>query len=109
MDCRLYRPLCLLKSRTITFLIVKSIDTAANSGNILCSGELKMKSYSIVILLVTARLLMVSTAAIAHHGTGISYDLSKLVSVKGVVVKFAWSNRHSQLYFDVTDAKAEVG
>jgi len=31
-------------------------------------------------------------ARVAHHGTGISYDLSKLVSAKGVVVKYAWSN-----------------
>ena len=67
-----------------------------------------MKTYSIIISLVTACLLMVSTPAIAHHGTAISYDLSKLVSVKGVVVKFAWSNPHSQLYFDVTDAKGDI-
>jgi Family of unknown function (DUF6152) len=67
-----------------------------------------MKTYSTMVLLVTACLLMVSTSAIAHHGTGISYDLSKLVSVKGVVVKFALSNPHSQLYFDVADANGNV-
>jgi hypothetical protein len=67
-----------------------------------------MKTYSTIVSLVTTCLLMVSTPAIAHHGTGISYDLSKLVSVKGVVVKFALSNPHSQLYFDVTDANGNV-
>src|SRR5438045_4620219 len=66
-----------------------------------------MKTYLMIVSLITACLLLV-TPATAHHGTGISYDLSKLVSVKGVVVKFAWSNPHSQLYFDVTDAKGEV-
>src|SRR5438876_4156981 len=67
-----------------------------------------MKTYLIIVLFVAACLLAVSTPAIAHHGTGISYDLSKLVSVKGVVVKFALSNPHSQLYFDVTDDKGKV-
>jgi len=67
-----------------------------------------MKTYLIILSLVTVSLLMVSTLAIAHHGTGISYDLSKLVSVKGVVVKFALSNPHSQLYFDVTDDKGDI-
>src|SRR5438128_3777576 len=67
-----------------------------------------MKTYVIIVLFVAACLLAVSTPAIAHHGTGISYDLSKLVSVKGVVVKFALSNPHSQLYFDVTDANGNV-
>jgi len=67
-----------------------------------------MKTHLIILLFVAACLLTVSTPAIAHHGTGISYDLSKLVSVKGVVVKFALSNPHSQLYFDVTDDKGNV-
>ena len=67
-----------------------------------------MKTYLIILLLMTVCLLMVSTPVIAHHGTGISYDLSKLVSVKGVVVKFALSNPHSQLYFDVTDDKGNI-
>ena len=67
-----------------------------------------MKTYSTVVSVVTACLLMASTPARAHHGTGISYDLSKLVSVKGVVVRFALSNPHSQLYFDVTDANGNV-
>src|SRR6266516_585939 len=67
-----------------------------------------MKTYLIVVSLLMACLLTVSTPATAHHGTGISYDLSKLVSVKGVVTKFALSNPHSQLYFDVTDDKGNV-
>ena len=67
-----------------------------------------MKTYSIILSLATVCLLMLSTPAIAHHGTGISYDMSKLVSVKGVVVKYSWSNPHSQLYFDVKDAQGNV-
>ncbi len=67
-----------------------------------------MKTQLMLVALVTVCLLIFSTPATAHHGTGISYDLSKLVSVKGVVVKYAWSNPHSQLYFDVTDDKGTV-
>jgi Family of unknown function (DUF6152) len=67
-----------------------------------------MKTYLIIASLMTAFLLMLSAPVIAHHGTGISYDLSKLVSVKGVVVKYAWSNPHSQLYFDVKDDKGNI-
>ena len=67
-----------------------------------------MKTYLIIGLLLIAAVMTVSMPAAAHHGTGISYDLSKLVSVKGVVVKYAWSNPHSQLYFDVKDDKGNV-
>ena len=66
-----------------------------------------MKNYFIVIC-VAVGVLALSVAASAHHGTGASYDLSKLVTVKGVITKFAWSNPHSQLYFDVTDDKGTV-
>ena len=57
---------------------------------------------------VAVAVLVMSMAASAHHGTGASYDLSKLVTVKGVITKFAWSNPHSALYFDVTDDKGNV-
>ena len=67
-----------------------------------------MKNYLMAALLVTVSLLILSAPALAHHGTGVSYDLSKLVSVKGVVVKYAWANPHSQLYFDVKDEKGNV-
>jgi len=66
-----------------------------------------MKTHLMMVTLVVTCFWIV-TPAIAHHGTGISYDLSKMVSVKGVVVRYAWSNPHSQLYFDVTDDKGNV-
>jgi Family of unknown function (DUF6152) len=66
-----------------------------------------MKNHFIAFC-VTVGVLVMSTTASAHHGTGASYDLTKLVTVKGVITKFAWSNPHSQLYFDVTDDKGNV-
>ena len=67
-----------------------------------------MKTYLLILSMVMAVLIVASSPVSAHHGTGISYDLSKLVSAKGVVVKYAWSNPHSQLYFDVKDDKGNI-
>lgn len=53
-------------------------------------------------------LLTVSIPLMAHHGTGVSYDMKKVTTVKGVVTRFAFANPHSQLYFDVTNDKGSV-
>src|SRR5262249_28504752 len=71
-------------------------------------GKPIMKTYLMIFSLMTGCLLLAAIPALAHHGTGISYDLSKLVAVKGVIVKYAWSNPHSQLYFDVKDDKGNI-
>ena len=52
--------------------------------------------------------ILAGTQLFAHHGTGISYDMKKTVTVKGVITKFAFQNPHSQLYFDVKDDKGEI-
>ena len=52
--------------------------------------------------------MMASVSLFAHHGTGVSYDTKKTVVVKGVITRFAFTNPHSQLYFDVTDDKGNV-
>jgi Family of unknown function (DUF6152) len=52
--------------------------------------------------------LIVSAPLLAHHGTGVSYDMKKVTTLKGVVTRFAFANPHSQLYFDVTDNKGTV-
>jgi hypothetical protein len=51
---------------------------------------------------------ILSGSLFAHHGTGVSYDMHKVVVLKGVVEEFALRNPHSQLYFDVTDDKGQV-
>lgn len=67
-----------------------------------------MKKTAFVVSAVIVGLLVVSFPVFAHHGTGISYDENKVSTQKGVITKFAWANPHSQLYFDVTDAKGNV-
>ena len=45
---------------------------------------------------------------VAHHGTNISYDRSKIFTAKATVVEFKYVNPHVQLFFDVTDDKGKV-
>src|SRR5690242_4054530 len=59
-------------------------------------------------LTVVTVLLGASLPLLAHHGTGVSYDMKKVTTLKGVVTRFAFANPHSQLYFDVTDDKGSV-
>jgi hypothetical protein len=44
----------------------------------------------------------------AHHGSSVSYDLANRVTLKGTVTEFAWSNPHTQVYFDVKDEKGNI-
>ena len=67
-----------------------------------------MKTRSAVILATFLSLFAVSVSLFAHHGTAVSYDIRKVVVLKGTVTRFAFSNPHSQLYFDVTDDKGNV-
>ncbi len=53
-------------------------------------------------------LLAVCPTTIAHHGTNISYDQTRVVALTGVVTEFRMANPHSQLYFDVTDESGSV-
>ena len=57
---------------------------------------------------IMAGVLIVSSPVFAHHGTGISYDLTKLVTVKGTITNFAFHNPHSQLYWDTKDENGEL-
>ena len=62
----------------------------------------------LVSLAVLSVFLTVSASLFAHHGTGTSYDLHKVLVLKGVVTRFNFANPHSQLYFDVTDDQGKV-
>jgi|SRR5713101_8494971 len=67
-----------------------------------------MKSKLQRLLLCAAGLLLAIIPAFAHHGTFVSYDSSKPVTMKAVVTEFRYSNPHIQIYFDVKDDKGEV-
>src|SRR5437867_12215749 len=53
-------------------------------------------------------LLVISIPVLAHHGTNISYDSSKPVTLKGIMTDFNYKNPHPQVFFDVTDESGKV-
>jgi hypothetical protein len=55
-----------------------------------------------IVLFLAGASLLLAGAAFAHHGTNISYDGDKLVTVSGKVTKFVWANPHGQLFWDAT-------
>src|SRR5439155_6221900 len=44
----------------------------------------------------------------AHHGTGISYDSSKMLKMNVTVTEFRYANPHPQLYGDAEGAGGKV-
>jgi len=49
-----------------------------------------------------------ASVASAHHGSAISYDLSKQMTVTGVVTEWVWKNPHCFVMFEVTDAQGHA-
>ena len=60
------------------------------------------------VLITAVVLVVIAVPMFAHHGTNISYDRSKTVTVKGVVTEFHYANPHPQLYVDVKDDQGKV-
>jgi hypothetical protein len=69
---------------------------------------MKITGMSFTVLVLFVGLLTVSGPVFAHHGTNISYDHNKPMTLKGTVTEFVWKNPHSQLYFDVKDASGNI-
>ena len=51
---------------------------------------------------------LATVPAIAHHGTSITYEMDKLVTVTGTVTEFDFSYPHPALFLDVKDDKGKV-
>ena len=67
-----------------------------------------MKRTLLTVVFAAAVVLLLSASMLAHHGSGISYDMSKSITLTGTVTEFVWSNPHCQVFFDVKDAKGTV-
>jgi hypothetical protein len=59
-------------------------------------------------VLASGLLAMSASLALAHHGSRISYDMSQMVTVKGVVTEYSWNNPHVYFLFDVKDETGKV-
>ena len=67
-----------------------------------------MKKLLTFVALV-AGLAIVAGPLLAHHGTGISYDLNApLITLKGTVTEFAFRNPHVSIFIDVMDEDGSV-
>ncbi len=68
----------------------------------------QMKTKRLKSSLLVIGLLAACSATLAHHGTNISYDQTRVVTLTGVVTEFRLANPHSQLYFDITDETGTI-
>jgi hypothetical protein len=59
------------------------------------------------IMLVIAALCSAATV-FAHHGTSISYEMDRTITVTGSVTEFDFSFPHPSLFFDVKDEKGQI-
>jgi hypothetical protein len=53
-------------------------------------------------------LLVLTLPLLAHHGTGVAYEVDKQITIKGAVTEWIWANPHCGLLFDGTDDKGNV-
>jgi hypothetical protein len=63
-----------------------------------------MKHRVFAVLFLMVGLLMVSGPVSAHHSQAV-YDEDRLVTIKGTVTKFEWSNPHILIHLEVKDDK----
>src|SRR6188474_3785413 len=59
-------------------------------------------------ILTVVGLLLPSVQAFAHHSFAAEYDEKKVMTIKGQVTKFEWTNPHVRFYVDVKDEKGNV-
>jgi hypothetical protein len=67
-----------------------------------------MKTRSAIPYFLLSIWLLLATAAVAHHGTFVSYDSDHPVTMKATITEFRYTNPHIQLFFDVKDEKGNV-
>jgi len=58
--------------------------------------------------LVVALVLCSAARALAHHSFAAEYDDKKVMTIKGKVTKFEWTNPHVRFYVDAKDDKGVV-
>jgi hypothetical protein len=66
-----------------------------------------MKTRLVARFAVAAVLLLISSAAMAHHGAA-GYDSTKVTTLKGTVTDFRFQNPHAQILLDVKDSSGKV-
>ena len=52
--------------------------------------------------------VFLAATAFAHHGTSISYEMDKTITVTGTVTEFDFGFPHPSLFFEVKDEKGQI-
>jgi hypothetical protein len=60
----------------------------------------------LVVFAAAGSLLLASSPAFAHHGTA-GYDMDKIITLKGTISSFNWSNPHVVIHIAVKNDKSE--
>src|SRR5712672_4857276 len=66
-----------------------------------------MKNNRVIVLALAMGVLLVSRPVPAHHSSA-AFDVEHMVTLKGTVTNFEWSNPHVFIYLDVKDDKGNV-
>src|SRR5438128_1427114 len=68
-----------------------------------------MKRTLVLLAILIIALSTGNGQLLAHHGTGISYDLThNPITIKGTVTQFRWANPHVSVFIDVKDENGKV-
>jgi hypothetical protein len=60
------------------------------------------------LLVLTIAVVSTVTGAAAHHGTSITYEMDKTITVSGIVDEFDFGYPHPTLFVDVKDDKGQM-
>jgi len=53
-------------------------------------------------------LLLVTAPVAAHHSAAVAYDITKTISVKGVISEVRWENPHTWIFVEQKDESGKV-
>jgi Family of unknown function (DUF6152) len=68
------------------------------------SGIMKIKAAATIV--TSLAILFLAVPLLAHHGVA-TYDMTKQVTVKGVVTDFQFINPHAEIYIEAKDEKGD--
>ena len=68
---------------------------------------MKLGCIRLALALLPALFVFSGEPVYAHHSSS-TYDMTKPVTVRGVVKRFVWTNPHSRIYLEVKDDKGKV-
>ncbi|PYS20765.1 MAG: hypothetical protein DMG11_28985 [Acidobacteria bacterium] len=68
-------------------------------------GQKTTRRALLILSLMIIGAAILSVPALAHHGTGISYDQDTQITLNGTIKEFVWRNPHAQLWVDIAEGE----